>query len=226
MTKKLVIFGIGKIGQVVYHHFATDSDYEVVGFAIDRDHLPKKPVYQGLPIVAFEEVEQQFAPEAHAMFVGIGYHDMNRLRAARVAEAKKKGYVLASYISSQNQHVREEQVGEHCFVMSGEPIHPHAKIGDNCFAWTNALVGHHATVGNHCWLTAGARVGGNTRIGDYCFLGLNATIGHEISIGEASLIGAGALVLKDAPAESVYIQSETPRFRLTSSQFMKMGTMK
>lgn len=226
MAKKLVLFGIGKIGEVVHHHFATDSEYEVVGFAIDREYLPKSGTHKGLPIVAFDEVEKHFAPKEHAIFIGIGYQDMNRLRAKRLAEAKQKGYALATYISSQNKHIRPGQVGEHCFVMSGEPLHPCSKIGDNTYVWTNALVGHHAQVGKHCWITAGAMIGGNTRIGDYCFLGLGATVGHEISIGEASLIGAGALVTKDALAESVYIEAETPRFRLTSSQFLKMGTMK
>lgn len=223
--RKLVIFGIGKIGQVAYHHFAADSEYEVAGFTVDRAYLPAGNRFDGLPVVPFEEVEKHYAPQQHAMFVSIGYHQLNKVRAQRCAAAKQKGYRLASYISAQNKYMRPEQVGENCFVMSGEPLQPHTRIGDDCFIWTNALIGHHTQVGSHCWITSGAVIGGNCRIGDYCFLGLGATIGHEVKVGAESFIGAGALITRDAPENSVYIAAETPRFRLTSRQFLKMSTM-
>ena len=223
---KLVIFGIGKIGQVVHHHFATDSEYEVVGFTTDRAYMPKNAMHEGLPVVAFEEVEKHFPPREHALFVAIGYQQLNGLRAERFAQAKAKGFGMASYISSRNTHATRAQIGENCFVMAGEPLQPKAIIGDNCFIWTGAMIGHHSRIGNHCWITSGATIGGNSALGDSCFVGLGATIGHEISIGERSLIGAGALITKDAPAESVYIAPETERFRLNSEQFLKITKIK
>jgi len=226
MHKKLVIFGIGKIGQVVYHHFSTDSAYKIAAFTLDRAFLPAGRKFDGLPVVAFEEVEKQYPPNEYDMFVAIGYHQLNQLRADRCQSAKQKGYQLARYISSQNKHHLPEQIGENCFVMSGEPLQPHSKIGDDTFIWTNALIGHHSIVGSHCWVTSGVAIGGNSRIGDYCFMGLGSTVGHEVTVGAKSLIGAGALIAKDAPENSVYIQPETPRFRLTSQQFLKMNTLK
>ncbi len=226
MRRKLVLFGIGKIGQVVYQHFATDSEYDVVAFTLDRAYLPADKQFDGLPVVAFEEIEQHYSPREHDIFVAIGYHQLNQIRADRYMAAKQKGYRLATYISSQNKHCLREQIGENCFVMSGEPLQPHTKIGDDTFLWTNALVGHHSIVGSHCWVTSGVVIGGNCRIGDYCFMGLGSTVGHEVAVGGKSLIGAGALVTKDAPENSVYIQPETPRFRLTSQQFLRMNTLK
>lgn len=226
MRKKLVVFGIGKIGQVVYHHFATDSDYDVAAFTLDKSYVSADGKYDGLPVVAFEDIEKHYSPKDHDMFVAIGYHQLNQLRADRCAAAKQKGYHLATYISSQNKHHLPGQIGENCFVMSGEPLQPHVKIGDDTFIWTNALVGHHSTVGSHCWVTSGVVIGGNSCIGDYCFMGLGSTVGHEVTVGEKSLIGAGALITKDTPEGSVYIQAETPRFRLTSQQFLRMNTLK
>lgn len=223
--RKLVIFGIGKIGQVAYPHFRDDSDYQVVGFTADKAYLPQGGAYDGLPVIAFDEVEEYFPPQSHDLFIAIGYHDLNRVRAARCAAAKGKGYRLASYISSANRHVQKNQLGENCFVMAGEPIQPQAHIGNGCFLWTNALVGHHSRVGDYCWITSGAVIGGNSRIGSHCFLGLGSTIGHEISIGSYSIIGAGAVVVKASPEKSVYIAAETPRFRLNSEQFIKMTAL-
>lgn len=224
--RKLVIFGIGKIGQVVYHHFSTDSDYEVAAFTLDRAFLPKDSRYGGLPVVAFEEVEKQYPPAEYDMFVAIGYQQLNQLRADRLTEARNKGYGIASYVSSQNKHMDRSQIGENCFVMSGDPMQPHTATGDNCFIWTGALIGHHTKVGNHCWITSGVTIGGNCRIGDNCFMGLGSTVGHEVNIGAHCLIGAGALITRDAPDNSVYIEPETARFRLTSQQFLKMNTLK
>ncbi len=224
--RKLVIFGIGKIGQVALHPFATDSDYKVAAFVTDAAYVPESGNFEGTPVVDFAKAEKQFSPKDHDMFVAVGYYGMNALRAGRCADAKQKGYTLATYISSQNKYMQREQAGENCFIMSGEPMQPRARAGDNCFIWTNALIGHHSEVGSHCWITSGAVIGGHSRIGDYCFLGLGATIGHEISVGNGCLIGAGAIITKDAPENGVYIAQDTPRFRLTSQQFLKMNTLK
>ncbi len=221
---KLVLFGIGKIGQVVLHHFTHDSDFEIAGFTLDKTYIPKSQTFEGLPVVPFEEVETHFPAESHAIFIAIGYHQLNHIRKEKCAAAKAKGYTLASYISSQNQHISRKQVGENCFVMSGEPLQPHAHVGNNCFIWTNALIGHHSQVEDDCWITSNVTIGGNCRIGKGCFLGLGATIAHEVSVGDSTFIGAGALLSKNADANGVYIQPETPRFRLTSQQFIKMNT--
>ncbi|MFO0388469.1 MAG: NeuD/PglB/VioB family sugar acetyltransferase [Alphaproteobacteria bacterium] len=223
--KKLVIFGIGKIGQVVLHHFATDSDYSIAGFAVDKAYIPQGGMFEGLPVVAFDEMEKHFPSQSHDLFVAVGYQQMNRLRAVRCEEARKKGYTLPNYISSANKHIKSP-MGDNNFIMSGEPLQPRTKIGSGCFIWTNAIIGHHTQMGDYCWVTSNVTIGGNCRVGDNCFLGLGATIGHEISIGAHSLIGAGALITRDAPEGSVYIAPETPRFRLTSEQFLKMNTLK
>lgn len=220
--RKLVIFGVGKIGDVVTAYFARDGEYEIAGFTTDRAFLP-----QGRnDVVPFEEVEKHFSPKTHDMFVAIGYHDLNKVRAQRCADAKTKGYRLATYISPSNRYVTPEQVGENCFIMPGEPLQPEVSVGDGCFVWTNALVGHHTKVGNYNWITSGVAIGGNCRIGDHCFFGMGATVGHEVTIGANCIVGAGALVVKDAPEGSVYIQQETQRFRLNSAQFLRMNALK
>jgi sugar O-acyltransferase (sialic acid O-acetyltransferase NeuD family) len=150
---------------------------------------------------------------------------MNGLRAARCGEARTKGYTLPNYISSANKHTKS-LMGDNNFIMSGESLQPRTKIGSGCFIWTNAIIGHHSEVEDYCWITSNVTIGGNCRIGNNCFLGLGATVGHEISIGARCLIGAGALITKDAPEGGVYIEAETPRFRLTSEQFLKMNTLK
>src|SRR4051794_37847194 len=94
---RLVIFGAGKIAEVVHGLLSDDPHYSVAGFTCDRQFMTHNEK-QGLPIVAFEEVENLFSPAAFVMIVAIGYQDINAVRADRCKQAREKGYRLASWI--------------------------------------------------------------------------------------------------------------------------------
>lgn len=223
--KKLVIFGIGKIADVAYHHFLRDGGYEVVAFTCDTGWVPESGTHYGLPVVPFESLEQRHPPESAALFVALGYHELNALRARKCVEAKARGYTLASYVSPRADLGPWVEVGENCLILDGVGIQPGATIGHNVSLWNKVLIGHHSTVSDHCWIAAGATIGGVATLGERCFVGLNATIGGELSIGEDAFIGAAALVLKSAPARSVFIAPGTEKFRLDSAAFLRMTRM-
>lgn len=230
--RKIVLFGLGMMAEVVYHHMTRDGAFEVVAFALDRDWLDRADTSfadrLGLPVVAFEEVEDRFPPSAYGMFVAMGYHELNTVRAAKCAEAKAKGYDLVSYVSARADSGPWAEIGENCLVLDSAGLQPGARLGDDVWLWNNSLVGHHASVGDHCWLAAGTTLGGKAEIGARCFFGLGATVGGDLRIGEDSFIGAGTLVTKDAAAASVFVQRDTDLFRLDSRRFLaitKLATM-
>ena len=223
--KRLVIFGMGKITDVAYHHFIRDGEYEVVGFTCDAAWLPPSGTHYGLPVVPFEMIEKHYPPESVALFAAIGYHELNAVRAQKCAKAKAMGYTLASYVSPRADLGPWVEVGENCLILDGVGIQPGAKIGHNVSLWNNVLIGHHSTVHDHCWIAAGATLGGVATLGERCFVGLNVTVGGELSIGADSFLGAATLVLKSAPARSVFIASGTEKFRLASDEFLRMTRM-
>jgi acetyltransferase-like isoleucine patch superfamily enzyme len=59
-------------------------------------------------------------------------------------------------------------------------------------------------------------VSGHVHIEQGCFIGVNATLRNSITIREFTLIGAGALVMKDTAARSVYLGARSERFSKTS----------
>ncbi len=224
--KKLVIFGLGKIADVAIQHFLRDSDCELVALTCDREWVEKgRAVVTGMPVYAFDEIEKYCDPASHDMFVAVGYHELNQLRANKCAEAKAKGYRLASYISPRASVGPWLVHGENCLILDGVGIQPGARIGNNASIWNNTLVGHHAVVGDNVWIAAGTTVGGMVEIGDNCFVGLNATLGGEAKLGARCFVGAAAVVLKSAPDESVFVQPGTERFRLDSTRFLRMTRM-
>ena len=98
--KELVIFGLHDFADIAYEYFSYDSDYEVVGFCVEKDYITDDTKF-GLPIYQFEDLENHITPNDVHFFAAISYAGINDLRTRIVSEAKGKGYTLASYISSK-----------------------------------------------------------------------------------------------------------------------------
>lgn len=224
-TKKLVIFGAGKIAAVLADYFRRDSDYKLAGFTCEASFVASSE-HDGLPLVPFDEVARRFAPDTHEMHIAVGYHQLNRARERIFEEAKAMGYRLASFVSSRSWPGKGLACGENCFVADGVSVEPGATIGNNVALWSNVVVGHHAQIHDHCWLAAGTVVGGSAVIEERCFAALNVTIGNEARVGADSFLGACALVTKSQPPRSVLIERDTERFRLDSGQFMKISKLR
>lgn len=220
--KQIVLFGTGKIAEVLLYFLRNESDYEVVACTVHRTFLPGD-TWQSLPVVAFDEVERLYPPATHAMFVALGYQELNALRARTCAEAKEKGYALVSYVHPQSGLPADCEYGENCFIMNNVLIHPRVRLGNNVFVWSGAMIGHHSTIGDHCWLTSCANISGVVTVGKSCFFAVNATVGHNVVMGDECFVGANALVTKCAENRQVFLFESTKPFRLDSHQFLRMS---
>lgn len=219
---RIVIFGAGKIAEVVHDLLRDDPDHSVAAFTCDREFMTGSEK-QGLPVVAFEEIETRFSPAAFAMLVAIGYQDINAVRADRCRQAREKGYRLVSWISPRAHVPKSCVVGANCVVMDGASLQPHARLGDDVFVWSGAVVGHHATIGDHCWLASNCTISSTAVVEPFCFVGVNSAIGHAITVGARSIIGAATVITRSTAPDGVYIAPDTERFRLDSRRFMKIS---
>lgn len=99
MAEALVIYGSGQMAEVAFARLRCDDRYEIVGFVVDRAHLPGDSLC-GLPIVPFEDVEQHFPAASVRLFISVGPVQCNRVRADRFVQAKQRGYRFISYVSA------------------------------------------------------------------------------------------------------------------------------
>lgn len=223
MKKKLIIFGIGKIAEVIYYYANTECGFEVAAFCVDSEYR-KQEIFNGLPVYAFEEIEKNFPPEQYNMFVAIGYHDLNRLREKKCKEAIEKGYELVSIISPLCNVPHNVSVGWNCFIMPPAIVHPCVQLKNNVFVFSGAMVAHHSVIEDNCWITSCANISGNVVLGANTFMAVNATIGHSVVIGKNCFLGANTLVTKNLEPDKVVIAESQKPLRLTSSQFLKMSS--
>src|SRR5262245_33833860 len=219
--RRLVIFGVGEIAEVANFYFGTDSDYQVVAFTVDAQFV-KEPQFCGRPVVPLEEAAKAFPPSEHDAFVGVGYSKLNALRRGKAETLRGFGYRLASYVSSNATTFRDFTAGDNCLILEDNTIQPFTRIGNNVTLWSGNHIGHHVTIGDNCFIASHVVVSGGVSIGDSTFIGVNATLRDHIKIGSKCVIGAGAIVMEDAPDESVYATRGTERAAIPSSRLRSL----
>lgn len=221
MTKRLVIFGAGDIGQLAHYYFQRDSDHEVVAFTVDGEFM-RAESFSGLPVVPFEDIVGKYPPHDHDIFVALSYAKLNAVRKEKYTAAKDAGYRLASYVSTKATLLNDGQIGDNCFILEDNTIQPFVRIGNNVTLWSGNHIGHHSVIGDHTFIASHAVISGGVEIGEQCFIGVNATLRDHIRVGTKCVVGAGALLLGDADPEGVYVGSATERSKVPSSRLKRI----
>lgn len=198
-----MIVGDRVFAEIAHEYFTHDSDYEVVGFSVERDFM-RGNRFIGLPMVPFEALDEAFDPADHSVHVAITYNGFNRVRARLAAEAAEKGFSLASYVSSRAFVWRNVELGEHCFVFEDNTIQPFVQIGRNVVLWSGNHIGHHSRIGDNCFISSHVVVSGGVEVGDYTFLGVNSTLVNNIEVGEDCWIGPNVTITKSIVPGSFY----------------------
>lgn len=202
MSKKLIIFGTTELAELAHFYFSNDSEFEVFGFCLDKEYI-KETTFLDLPVVDFFEVENMYSPSEYHMFIAVGYTNLNEVRKIKYFEAKRKGYKLATYVSSKSTSWNNLIVGENTFIMEDNTIMPFCKIGNNVLIWVNSIIAHHMIIEDHVTITSHCAIGGNVIIKEQAFIGLNASIRNNVTIGKGAIIGTSANVVKDVEPYSI-----------------------
>ena len=115
-------------------------------------------------------------------------------------ELKTKGLKFFNAIHKNAAIDRTAELGEGNLIAANCVLNPNSKIGNNNVFCAATTIDHDVIIGNHCYLSPGVNIAGAAELKDGVFIGTNATILPLVKIGENSIVGAGAVVLKDVPA--------------------------
>lgn len=215
--KKLIIYGNGQMARTLFR-FA-QLEFDVAAFTVDRAVMTQ-PAIGEVPVVAFEEVEHRYPPDAHVMITAVGYLQMNALRESRHRLAKAKGFAFANYIHPSVVIHPDVAFGENNVVLDHVSLHPGTTLGDGNFICSNVNIGHGCRIADYCWMNSGVCVGGETTIGSSSVLSINATIGDNITIAERCYVGPNTLVTRSTQPGEVYVSATGERFPLPSDAFL------
>jgi sugar O-acyltransferase (sialic acid O-acetyltransferase NeuD family) len=200
---QVIIFGLNDFAELAHYYLTTDSNYEVVGFTVNREFFQDTKTYKGLPVFAFEEIEKIYKPDSILFFAPMSPTKMNRDREMIYNEIKRKGYNLISYISSK-AIVLTDSIGDNCFILENNVIQPFVEIGNNVILWSGNHIGHHSKISDSVMFTSHVVLSGHCVVEKYCFFGVNATIRDGITISEGSFISMSASVTRNTLPWKMY----------------------
>jgi sugar O-acyltransferase (sialic acid O-acetyltransferase NeuD family) len=201
---RVIIFGVQDFAQLAKFYLENDSEHEVVAFSVHQQYLPEDEKFEGLQVIAFENVEKSYPPAEFKFFAPMSPSRMNRLRESVYQQIKNKGYELISYVSSKATVFEGVSIGDNCFILEDNTIQPFTTIGNNVVLWSGNHIGHHSVIKDHVSFTSHVVLSGHCVVEPFAFFGVNATIRDRVHIAEGSFIAMAAAVTRDTQPWGVY----------------------
>ena len=221
MSKKLIIIGAGETAALAYEYFTHDSTYEVCSFAVETAFL-KENSFCGLPLVAFEEIENLYPSAEYDAFVAMAGANLNRQRTRFYHETKAKGYKLASYVSSRAFVWHNVEIGNNCFILEDNTLQPFTQVGNNVVMWSGNHLGHRSIIKDNCFITSHVVICGFCEIGANAYIGINASIADNVKIADDNFIAMGAVIGKNTEENAIYKGNPAVKAPITAKRFCQV----
>lgn len=201
----LVIIGTGETADIAFKCFQYDSDYEVVGFAVERKYYDTSE-FNNRRVYVLENLKGVFNTTDIDVFVAVSSVNNNKERERIYNVIIGMGYNCASYICSKSIISQFSCIGKNVLVLEGVVIQKDACIGNNTIIWNGVQIAHRTQVKDNCWLAPSCTLCGFVTVEKNSFIGAGAVIIDNVVVKKESLIGAGAVLCRDTNKEGyVYV---------------------
>lgn len=198
---KSVIIGAGTYGEV-YLAYLREAGVEVVGFLDDNEGLWGRKVRE-IEVLGGVDMLEGLRRTRHveAVYCPIGN---NKLRTGFLSKAKELGFQTPSYIHPSVRISPGVELGEGVYILLGTNIMPYVRIGDYVMISMGANIAHHSELKYGTFISTGVNFGASIVANAYSYVGISSTVMTGIhELGEDCLVGAGAVVIRDVPANAI-----------------------
>jgi sugar O-acyltransferase (sialic acid O-acetyltransferase NeuD family) len=193
----LLVVGAGDHARVVLEGFAA-LGVDVVGcIDVGSGQRPDRRVGLVTVVGTLDDTRWLGAHDVDAFVVALGD---NRQRAAAFERCIQLGLRPERMIHPTAIVLRGAEIGPGSQVCAGAVIGVDARVGANAIINTLASVDHDDEIADHVSVAPGAHLAGRVSVGRGARVGIGATIREGIRIGDGATVAAGAVVVRDVPA--------------------------
>jgi sugar O-acyltransferase (sialic acid O-acetyltransferase NeuD family) len=211
---KLVIYGAGgfarEIAWILDRLNINEKLWNLMCF-IDDDPKTHSNRINNIEILSFEDacIKHNGAKFIAGIGEPIG-------RASVVRKIIKHNCDLATIIDPSVYISQHNTIGEGCVIQIGCVLTTNIIIGDHVLLNGMLTIGHDVIIGNYTTIGPGTNISGWVHIGESVMIGAGVTISNgtkekPLTIGDNTIIGVGSCIMKDVPANSKVICTNTKR---------------
>ena len=196
----LVIFGAGGMGRelLVMLHQLNEArpTWEVRGFY--DDEAPATPTVAGLPYLGRAD-DLNATAEPLAVAVAVGSSAGRAAVVARLTSPRLRFPTLV-HPSVALQPYQRITMGTGCIIQQGVKLMTDVTLGRFVFINAGSTLGHDAVLEDFCSLMSHVDLSGGAYLEAGAYLGTKATVIQSVRVGRNSILGAGAVAVRDIPA--------------------------
>lgn len=202
--KDLLIYGAGgfarEVLQIVQAVNSVNPTWHFRGFVVDPEHAGPKGDLNGFPVATdISELSDDDTPE---VFIGIGNPMVRQRIAAKLAQW---GCAFPTIVHPNAWIGEQVTLGAGTIICAGCCLTTDIVIGRHCHLNLTSTVGHDTRLGDFCTISPGVNISGNVCLEEGVEIGTGAALLPKVTVGASSVVGAGAVVLKDIPANATAI---------------------
>ena len=198
--KHIVVIGAGghgrEVAEIIRHQAQQGDSSSLLGFIDDNCRLQGQ-IIDGLPVLGDWSWLEGADQSKVAVICAVGRPEVCRRLVQR---AQAFGLSFASAISPLAHISPLAQIGQGVTVFPHVVINTGAYLSNYCILNVGVTISHDTKVGRYSNVNPGVHLAGNVTIGEGCYIGMDAQVIQRRSIGPWTVVGAGAIVVRDLPA--------------------------
>jgi UDP-perosamine 4-acetyltransferase len=196
MRTRIVLLGAGGHAKVIADILLDSDEVEIAGCIT----LGREDSLLGIPVLGGDDQLPQLRASGITMaFPAIGD---NARRMAALDRLRDLGFTLVNAISRRASVSPRASLGSGIAIMPGAVVNVASTVNDGAIINTGATVDHDCEIGRCAHIAPGCHLAGKVRVGDGAFLGVGVSVIPALAIGAWTVVGAGAVVIRDLPAQA------------------------
>jgi sugar O-acyltransferase (sialic acid O-acetyltransferase NeuD family) len=147
----------------------------------------------------YEVVDAESLPPGTRVVVAGGREDMRREGWELV---ERQGCVPATVVHPTAHLAATVTLAPGAIVAPAAVIGTGTDVGAHALVGRGTLVGHHVSVGSFVRLLPGSNAAGHVVFEDDVTIGMSAAVIDHVRVGQGAVVAAGAVVVRDVPAQT------------------------